>query len=146
MKFDPILTAASSCTAHAHSVEAIPAVRPIVLASGIYRENWQVFPVTFDPRLHPTTQERRYRHRGDAYLKVQKYRPPAVGAADASSARAHATVSPKAPQKSHCWADRYGELGMQMWGGGHTPHTSAIGPPLGNDSPRVELTWLEISG
>ena len=53
MKFDPILTAASSCTAHAHSVEAIPAVRPIVLASGIYRENWQVFSGNFRSALTP---------------------------------------------------------------------------------------------
>lgn len=50
---------------------------------------------------HATIQDRRLRHLGDAYLCVQKYNPPEVGAAEASSPRDRATEKIKNAQTVH---------------------------------------------
>lgn len=55
----------------------------------------------------PTIHDRRYLHLGEAYLKVQKYSPPAVGAAELNSASAQARVMAKTLHTAHCAENIY---------------------------------------
>jgi hypothetical protein len=52
--------------------------------------------------LQATIQARKCLHFGEENMKVQKYSPPEVGAAEPSSANARATHMRNTPHVAHC--------------------------------------------
>lgn len=65
-----MLTAAISCTAQPQVTDAAPAMFPIVFESAVIAHQYPESMLQIRTS-HPTIQDKKFRHFGDAYLKVQ---------------------------------------------------------------------------